>query len=295
MQYRCVATSVEGLVQQVACCYLPHGYWFHVSGYIPEHKDPARVDAKLMERYGINLSRWSRVRRKRAGHANIQYIRHGRFFLLLSTHGRHPFFEDEGDQVRDARRSPVRYAGYSMSFRGGHSHIRIELEEYRNLKAMLFDLSTRRPVGALAKTFRELPYEPYAPVRRQLLNLWRAVNRQRKAAALPLLPIECIRLRRRIVRPFESRLDTGLSDGILEEGVTDGKGCEAEPEPIERHEFLSRDDRGEEAVTGEEDGTVDHQGETNGLGSGSSADGTGGAGMVTLESENRVAAQRRDL
>jgi len=41
MQYRCVATSVEGLVQQVACCYLPHGYWFHVSGYIPEQKDPA--------------------------------------------------------------------------------------------------------------------------------------------------------------------------------------------------------------------------------------------------------------
>ena len=171
MQYRCVATSVEGLVQQVACCYLPHGYWFHVSGYIPEQKDPARVDAKLLKRYGVNRTRWSRVRRKRAGHANIQYIRHGRFFLLLSTHGRHPFFEEEGDQVRDARRSPIRYAGYSMSFRGGHSHIRIELEEYRNLKAMLLDLSTKRPVGALARMFRELPYEPYAPVRRQLLNL----------------------------------------------------------------------------------------------------------------------------
>ena len=256
MQYRCVATSVEGLVQQVACCYLPHGYWFHVSGYIPEQKDPARVDAKLLKRYGVNRTRWSRVRRKRAGHANIQYIRHGRFFLLLSTHGRHPFFEEEGDQVRDARRSPIRYAGYSMSFRGGHSHVRIELEEYRNLKAMLLDLSTKRPVGALARMFRELPYEPYAPVRRQLLNLWRAVNRSRKAAALPLLPIECIRLRRRIVRPFESVSDADGADSCeLEHSMEHPQPADSQPGRIEGEEsFVIDHDQEQTQAEGKGDG-----------------------------------------
>ncbi len=32
MEYRCVAGSVAGFVQQLASCYLPHGYWFYVSG-----------------------------------------------------------------------------------------------------------------------------------------------------------------------------------------------------------------------------------------------------------------------
>ncbi len=32
MEYRCVATSVAGFVQQLVSCYLPHGYWFYVSG-----------------------------------------------------------------------------------------------------------------------------------------------------------------------------------------------------------------------------------------------------------------------
>lgn len=234
MQYRCVAASVEGLVQQVACCYLPHGYWFHVSGYVPERKDPAALDAKLVERYGIDLSRWSRVRRKRAGQANLHYIRHGRFFLLLATHGRHPFFEQEGSQVRDARKSPVRYAGYALSFRGGHSHVRIDLDEYRNLKAMLLDLAARRPAGVLASVFWRLPYEPYAPVRRQLLNLWRAVNRTRGVAGLPLVSIECLRLRRRILRPFDSFVGAGLPDGELKESMADANAGDTETESVER-------------------------------------------------------------
>lgn len=281
MQYRCVATSVEGLVQQVACCYLPHGYWFHVSGYIPEQKDPARVDAKLLKRYGVNRTRWSRVRRKRAGHANIQYIRHGRFFLLLSTHGRHPFFEEEGDQVRDARRSPIRYAGYSMSFRGGHSHVRIELEEYRNLKAMLLDLSTKRPVGALARMFRELPYEPYAPVRRQLLNLWRAVNRSRKAAALPLLPIECIRLRRRIVRPFESVSDADGADSCeLEHSMEHPQPADSQPGRIEGEEsFVIDHDQEQTQAEGKRDGAHNDD-EHDHLSGGATSNGSGRTRML---------------
>ena len=42
MQYRSEATSVEGFVQQIACCYLRHGYWFYVTGVVPERKDPRR-------------------------------------------------------------------------------------------------------------------------------------------------------------------------------------------------------------------------------------------------------------
>ena len=64
MQYRAVATSVEGFVQQIACCYLRHGYWFYVTGRIPAGKDPLAVDEKLIAKYGIAVSESTRARRK---------------------------------------------------------------------------------------------------------------------------------------------------------------------------------------------------------------------------------------
>ncbi len=67
MQYRAVTTSVEGFVQQIACCYLRHGYWFYVQGRVPTGKSPESIDNKLIDKYGINVSESTRARRKKAG------------------------------------------------------------------------------------------------------------------------------------------------------------------------------------------------------------------------------------
>ncbi len=67
-----------------------------MAGHIPEGKDPAAADAKLIKKYGIDVSRSERARCKRTGLAKMQYIRHDRFFLLMATHGKHHFFEAEG-------------------------------------------------------------------------------------------------------------------------------------------------------------------------------------------------------
>lgn len=205
MQYRCVATTAEGFVQQLAVSYLRNGYFFYVAGHVPEGKDPAAVDRKLVERYAIDLSKWERMRRKKAGQANMQYLRFGRFFLLLATHGEHRFFEEETKVIRDARREPVRFAGYSVSHRGGHPHVRIDRTEYRLLKERLLSLALRRTEGELTREFTSLAFEPYAPVRRQMLNLLRAVNERRKAAGLAPVPVTCIRMKRRIYRPFGNK------------------------------------------------------------------------------------------
>src|SRR5688572_3638982 len=93
MPYRSEATSVEGFVQQLACCYLRHGYWWYVTGVVPPGKDPLSVDRKLIAKYGIGVSESTRARRKRSGQANLQYLRHGRFFVILATKGRHRFFD----------------------------------------------------------------------------------------------------------------------------------------------------------------------------------------------------------
>jgi hypothetical protein len=84
MKYRCVASSPEGLVQQVAVCYLRHGYWWYVSGRIPSSKDAEAIDRKLVAKYGIDLTERQRATRKAKGLANMQYIRYGDWFLLLA-------------------------------------------------------------------------------------------------------------------------------------------------------------------------------------------------------------------
>jgi len=200
--YPCVAASVEGFIQQLAVSYISNGYFFYVTGHVPEGKDPARVDAKLIERYGVGISKWTRARRKQSGLANVQYLRFDHLFVLLATHGEHPFFEREGELVRDVRRVPLKAFGYALSYKHGHVHVRIEREEFKGLKAYFLSRATHRKAETLEDELRSLPYEPYAPVRRQLLQLFRHVNRARRLAGFNQLSIDCLRLRRRIVKPF---------------------------------------------------------------------------------------------
>jgi len=200
--YRCEALSLAGFIQQLAVSCVAHGYFFYVLGRVPSSKDPRAVDAKLVTRYGIDCSRWVRVRRKQAGKANLHYVRYRDEFVLLATPGEHPFFTAEAGQIRDVRREPLKVDGYSIAFRGHRVSVRIERREYRSLKAYFRALATRRPVAAIADELGSLPYEPYAPVRRQMLALLGLVNRARRAAGLDEVPLSCLRLRRRIVPVF---------------------------------------------------------------------------------------------
>jgi hypothetical protein len=221
MEYRCAATSVTGFVQQLVSCYLPHGYWFYVSGIIPSGKDPESIDQKLIEKYGIGVSRTSRARRKAVGIANVHYIRYERRFLLLATHGFHPFFDDEARSIRDVRRIPIKFEGYSISVaKGGYRRklagvslpvrddkwrvrVQIESEMFKGLKAYFLDIALHRSARQLAMELCDLPFEPYAPVRRQLLNLIRFINKRRETASLEPLRFSVLRFQRQIVRPFE--------------------------------------------------------------------------------------------
>lgn len=230
MDYRCVTTSVEGFVQQLAVAYITHGYWFYVAGEIPNGKDAAAIDAKLIDRYGIAISKWARCRRKKQGLANMQYVRHERFFVLLVTKGRHEFFERERTSLRDVRRAPIKFAGYSIGCRKGrdgrwHASVRIDLGRYLDLKSHLTDAANYVAADAFNTVFRRLPYARYAPVRRQLLNVARAVNRQRNIAGRDVISANDLKLRRRIVTPFRLADSTGRREEavqICEEALEPG-------------------------------------------------------------------------
>lgn len=219
--YRCEAMSPEGFVQQLAVCYMRHGYWFYVRGRIPEHKDPRGVDRKLVEQYGLDLSKYQRARRKRAGIASVQLLRYRHEFVLVATHGEHRVFEGEASVLRDARRSPIRFAGYAIGYRGGHPRVAIAPEQYRELKAYFLEAAVHTRAERLAWELASLPFEPYAPVRRQLLNIWRAMNKRRGAAGFTPVPIEAVRMKRRVLRPFDDGCSAEPAGGYRHAAPTD--------------------------------------------------------------------------
>jgi hypothetical protein len=213
--YRCVASSPEGLVQQVAVSYLRHGYWFYVTGRIKPGKDAAAIDRKLIAKYQIASGERERADRKRRGLANMQYIRFQNWFLLLATEGHHPFKQEERKQLRDCRRAPIKFEGYSISYRrsgltpkGGaspkwHARVAIDPPTYKQLKTFFLDRACHRSPDNLAADFARVPYARYAPVRQQLLTILRAVNAARARMGYDPLPHSVLKLRRQIVRPFD--------------------------------------------------------------------------------------------
>lgn len=227
MEYRYKAKSVEGFVQMLASNYLPHGYWFYVTGKLPPEKSATALDAKILSKYEVSLSRQQRARRKLKGMANLHYLRFENFFVLLATHGTHSFFEAEAKSIRDIRKTPLKFRGYSLRVRKGgflkkeqgeeqarvdprfRVRVMIAKPEYANLTAYLLDLAAHRSIEALEKVLWNLPFEPYAPIRKQLLRVLRSVNKKRAAMGYEKLSPECIRYRRAIVKPFEALEEIG--------------------------------------------------------------------------------------
>ncbi|MEO1698749.1 MAG: hypothetical protein AAFU73_15745 [Planctomycetota bacterium] len=208
--YRCEAVTREGFVKQVAVQYLRHGYWFYVTGWVPEGKEPRAVDTKLMERYGINVPPWSRARRAK-GQAAVHYVRFERFFVLLACAGEHRFFELERASIKDMRLFPLRFAGYEVSYRRSgvdaswHSSVSISRPVYLELRRMLVSRCRYMPVEQAQALLHRIPFYPYARVRRQLLALLRHVNAARRLSGRDALSAECLRLRPWACRVFEQR------------------------------------------------------------------------------------------
>jgi hypothetical protein len=217
MSYRYIATSVAGFVQQLAVGYITNGHYFYVSGTIPVRSYVAKTDRKIVEAYDIALSKWTRSRRKRQGMANVHYLRYQRFFVIIASHGVHPFFAAEAGQLCDIRRQPLSFMGYSIGCRRArgdgdyHASVRINRERFKELKARFYEVTVHRSVEELCSDLLHLPFEPYAPVRVQLLGLLRGINRRRKLAGLEFIPSSALRLHRSPVRPFEEREEISAS------------------------------------------------------------------------------------
>lgn len=225
--YEYIATSRTGFVQQVACSYVCKGYRFYVSGKVPEGVDPREIDEKLLTKYDIRKTDAQRYYNKHElKRANIQYIRFERDWLMLATPGKHIWKAIEAKNMADCSRGePIKFQGYSIYWKDGlyrphrckenpdgepelddKKRVRVQIcrTAFRELKAEFHGLATKRSAEWLATKIFNVPYEPYAPVRQQMIEILNAVNRRRKTSGIKtLLDTKCIRTHRKIVLPFQ--------------------------------------------------------------------------------------------
>ena len=207
MTYHYIAVSEQAFVQQLALAYVQRGFWYYVAGSIDKNRDVEQIDRKLIDRYNVDISNWARTRRKKQGKANVHYLRCKQFFVLIASEGSHDFFIREGINIRDIRKEPIYFAGHGIGcYRGPdgrlHVSVRIHPKQYNLLQDYFVAVAPHRSSEELIQEFRCLPFEPYALVRRQLMNILRDVNRTRRAAGKGPIPIEALRLKRRILNPF---------------------------------------------------------------------------------------------
>ena len=205
--------NIHMFVQRVADNIVKYGNFKYVTGVIPEHRDLLEVDAKILRKYGIAVSRWTRCRRRSKGLASVHYARHQRFFVMFAPEqrkGESPWHVLEewnserqvklqGSRIHDIRRKPLVHGGYSISFKHcigtgrGHVAVRIHPEEYRALKAYFLHLAKHRCAVSLNKEFRFFPFEPWAGVRMQRWNIFQAVDAARKRAGFELIAPKVLR------------------------------------------------------------------------------------------------------
>ncbi|MCI0334895.1 MAG: hypothetical protein L0228_16915 [Planctomycetes bacterium] len=109
-------------------------------------------------------------------------------------------------QYRECRRQGVVGTKPPRPARDTKWHVRVELdaETEDGLKAYFLNIATHRQADFIAREFIELSFQPYRPVREQLLTILRAVNKARQAAGYQRIPFSVIPFKRRIVKPFGS-------------------------------------------------------------------------------------------
>ena len=222
--YRCEATSLEGFVKQLAVTYVARSKcFFYVTGTVSPRLLPAQHDRRIVEKYDLNISRFTRSRRKRTGIAAVHYLRYQNFWVLLAGYGTHKFFDlnsqsdpttgERTPQFRDIRKRPLsvwfnwrrEWLAYAIGYSGGKARVGIEQKRsYPRLKAHFVEMSTKRSLAWLIDEFYHIPFEPYGPVLRQLHAIKRAVNRARRIAGISgRVPDEAIPARRRRVCVFD--------------------------------------------------------------------------------------------
>ncbi len=194
--------DIHGLVQLISSNYFTQGYYFYTTGRIPEGKDPELIDVKLILKYQTHTARSKNHRRRKAGLACVKYLRCGRIFVLLATHGKSPVFQQEN--LRDARSSPLVLWGYSIGVNPETLKVttKVHRDTMRRLEKRILERAMWSEKSWKAFFWR-FPFRPYAGVRTSVFTLLRNLNQARKAFRLkPIAWRSCVRKKMKSVPAY---------------------------------------------------------------------------------------------
>lgn len=173
-------------LRRIAVDYMRYGYYRWALRFIPPERDPQKLDAKLIDAYGITACRTTRMRQRRRGLAVVQYVRWEHTFVLLATEGTHEQF----DRLRsyDARNAPIHIGAYTI----GHRSDKVVVQVRQRVWLAISKRMHANALGdrtAIETRLNSLPFYRFPGVVRQLRDLVSAVNQRRRVAGLPLIVI----------------------------------------------------------------------------------------------------------
>jgi hypothetical protein len=95
MQYRAEATSLVGFVQQIACCYLRHGYWWSWARCVRANRvdtfelsvptlDSVQSTGDSVEQILMAISQYIRYYNFERKHSSIEYLKPAQFEDLIN-------------------------------------------------------------------------------------------------------------------------------------------------------------------------------------------------------------------
>lgn len=212
VHYRCIAASTAGFLRQLAVGYLSRGYRYYYAGCIRDALQPERVDQKIITRYELaTLSKDQRYRSKQKGIAQVQYLRYGRFYVLVATPGEHPFFQTE-KRIEDIARKPIRFHGYTICYRHRLS-VQLDEKTFKALRARCLARAPHWRCHTLEPFLREqfAKYECYGGVKDQFRQIIRQVNSVRKKSGYQ--PVQQT-LFRRYPRPVPAFEPISPTEGV---------------------------------------------------------------------------------
>lgn len=175
-------------LRRIAIDYMRYGYYRWALRFIPPERDPQKLDAKLIDAYGVTACRTTRMRQRRQGLAVVQYVRWEHTFVLLATEGTHEQF----GRLRsyDAREAPLHIGAYTIGYRASSHVVVVQVRQQVWLalskRIHLHALSDR---AAMEMRINSLPFYRFPGVTGQLRDLVKAINQRRRVAGLPLIVI----------------------------------------------------------------------------------------------------------
>ncbi|BAZ00482.1 hypothetical protein NIES37_44740 [Tolypothrix tenuis PCC 7101] len=181
------AHTLGEFLRKVAIDYLRYGYYRYLLRVIPEKMEVHSIDRKVIADYEITVCRMTRFRRKKAGRANVAYVRWGRRFVLLATEGMHEEFEKR--RFLDIRENPLYVNGYSIGIHAGKPCVMIEPTRYQLIRSHLHAIALFNE-ARVTEYLRNISPFSFPGIVRQKRRLLHEVNRRRKRAGLSTIKIE---------------------------------------------------------------------------------------------------------